>query len=153
MSQLRESSAALTSAVAAALVDDLQSTAADLGWSQANGLVDALIDNLAHLLVDAAAQRPQPAPHPQVVGAIGGPDGALDHASCRTAVAALRRSGAALLAGPTCWAREAGGVALDLADLLEECVEQERRRVVRPGVKGVVVRRLRSLQRRLDGLT
>ncbi|GAA5161100.1 hypothetical protein [Ornithinimicrobium tianjinense] len=152
MPQLREPTTP-TSAAVAALVDDLQGTAADLGWSQANGLVDALIDSLAHLLVDAAAQRPQPGPHPQVVGAIGGPDGPLDHASCRTASSALRRTGAALLRGSTSWAPGAGEVALDLADLLEECVEQERLRRLRPGAKSVVVRRLLSFQRRLHGLT
>lgn len=143
----------MTAAVALAAVEDLQGTSADLGWPEATALADALVDTLAHLLVDVGSGRAAPSPRPAVVGAIGGPPGSLDHASCRGASAALRRAGAALaLAGPP-WAAEAADVALDLADLLQTCADQARTGRLRENQKGVVLRALRAQQRRLHALT
>jgi hypothetical protein len=137
-------------AVCLALVEDLQGTGADLGWPEATGLVDAIVDALCHLLVDLGQGQPSPTPRPAVVGAIGGVPRPLDHASCRAASASLRRAGSALLGsdGPG-WARDAGEVALDLAALLERCVERDRAGRLRPLSKSVVQRELHGLQRRL----
>lgn len=150
---LRHGGDAVGAAVALALVEDLQTATADLGWPEASALADALVDGVCHLLVDLGSGRARPTQHPAVVGAIGGPGGRLDHASCRVAAASLRRAGAALLGGQPAWAREGGDVALCLADLVERCVERDRAGRLRPTDKGPVLRELHALQRRLHGLT
>lgn len=145
-----DDAAARTAAVALAQVEDLQAAAADLGWPEATGLADALVDALSHLLVDLGEGRGAPTPRPVVVGAIGGPSRPIDHASCRVATAALRRAGSTLLDGDPAWSREAGEVALDLADLLEQCAEAARAERVVSADKGALLRRLGGLRRRLD---
>ena len=132
-------------------VDDLQGAAADLGWDEATGLADALVDALSHLLVDLADGSAAPTPQPLVVGAIGGAARAVDHASCRAAAATLRRVAPVLGDGPP-WAAEAAGVALELAELFDKVAEDGRSGRVPPGHKGVVLRRLHALQRRLQAL-
>ena len=150
---------AVTEAVTAALVDDLQGQSPDLGWPDASSMVDALVDALSHLLVDLGAGAGSPRPRPEVIGALGGAAGPLDPASCRATAGSLRRAGATLLAAEaeeakqaTAWAGRAGEVALDLADLLDSLVDQARSGRLRPSHKGPVVRRLRSLQRQLDAV-
>ncbi|GGK67316.1 hypothetical protein [Ornithinimicrobium pekingense] len=132
-------------------VDDLQGAAADLGWAEATGLADGLVDALSHLLVDLADGSSSPTPQPLVVGAIGGPARPVDHASCRAAAAALRRVAPVLDAGPP-WGAEAARVALELADLFDRVADDGRSGRVPPGHKGVVLRRLHGLQRRLQAL-
>lgn len=133
-------------------VDDLQGAAADLGWPEATGLADALVDALSHLLVDLADGASTPGPRPLVVGAIGGPDRPVDHASCRAAAATLRRVAPVLLGGRPAWSAAAGDVALDLAALLDQVADRGRSRRLTTSSKGVVLRRLHALQRRLQAL-
>lgn len=144
--------ARLSPSTALAAVDDLQGEGADLGWPEATGLADSLVDALSHLLVDLGAGHSSPTPRPAVVGAIGGPAGPLDHASCRTAAAALRRAGGLLVEGGQPWTQEAAAVAMELADLLDRCAELARSGRLPERSKGVVLRRLRGLQRRLHAL-
>lgn len=133
-------------------VEDLQGAMPDLGWPEATGLVDGLVDALAHLLVDLASGADRPTPQPLVVGAIGGAQRPLDHASCRAGAAALRRAAPVLLAGGRPWAPAGGEVALELADLLDRTAGAARAGRVPPGAKGVVLRRLHALARRLQAL-
>jgi hypothetical protein len=133
-------------------VEDLQGAAADLGWPEATGLADGLVDALSHLLVDLADGAPSPSPQPAVVGAIGGPPRPVDHASCRAAAATLRRAALVLLGSGHRWAAEGGEVALALAGLLDQVAEHGRTGRVSPAHKGVVLRRLHHLQRRLQAL-
>jgi hypothetical protein len=133
-------------------VEDLQGAAADLGWPDATGLADALVDGLSHLLVDLADGVAVPGPRPLVVGAIGGQDGSVDHASCRAAAATLRRVAPVLLGGGPAWSAAACDVALDLAALLDQVADRGRSGRLTPSSKGVVLRRLHALQRRLQAL-
>lgn len=133
-------------------VEDLQGAAADLGWPEATGLADGLVDALAHLLADLAGGAGTPSQQPAVVGAIGGGDRPPDHASCRAAAAALRRVAPVLLGGGPGWAEGGGEVALDLADLLDQVADRGRAGRLAPAHKGVVLRRLHHLQRRLQAL-
>ncbi len=133
-------------------VDDLQGAAPDLGWPEATGLVDGLVDALAHLLVDVADGAARPGRQPLVVGAIGGPERPLDHASCRAAAATLRRVAPVLLDGGPSWAAAGADVALELADLLDRTADHARAARVPPGAKSVLLRRLHALQRRLQAL-
>lgn len=139
-----------------AAVEDLQEHGPDLGWPEASSLADALIDTLSHLLVDLAAGAATPSPRPQVIGALGAGEGALDAASCRATAASLRRAGRlmteAARPGGSSWAGAAGEVALDLADLLETTAAQGRAGRLAPMHKGPVLRRLHGLRRRLDAL-
>lgn len=132
-------------------VEELHALAPDLGWAEASGLADALVDGLAQRCVDVAAGRAEPSTLPHVVGAIGGPDRPLDHASCRAAAARLRALAPALSEGPdpTAWAVETGAVMVDLADLLERLAHLARTRSLGAADKGVTLRRLHALQRRL----
>lgn len=132
-------------------VEDLQAVAPDLGWAEANALVDALVDALAHRLVDVAADRDEPTPLPPVVGAIGGADGPVDHASCRAAAARLRALSPVLAqAAPEwAWAGAAGQVMGDLAGLLDRLADLSRTRPLTAADKGVVLRRLHGLARQL----
>lgn len=147
---------AVTEAVTAAVVDDLQGQSPDLGWPDASSLVDALVDALSHLLVDVGEGARTPSPRPEVIGALGGAPGSLDPASCRATAGSLRRAGSTLHEaaraddrdGAT-WAGRAGDVALDLADLLESLADQARSGRLTPSHKGPVLRRLRGLQREL----
>lgn len=143
---------AATRAQALAALDDLQDAAADLGWDEATGLVDALVDDLGHLLVDLAEGAPSPTPRPTVVGAIGGPVRAVDHASCRVAAAALRRVSLVFAAGGTSWAPVAGTVAEELAGLLLQVAETRRGGQLPPSARGVVVGRVSAWSRRLRSL-
>lgn len=133
-------------------VEDLQGAAADLGWPEATGLADGLVDALAHLLVDLADGADAPSPQPVVVGAIGGAARPVDHASCRAAAATLRRVAPVLLGGGPGWAAAGGEVALELADLLDQVADRGRTGRISPSSKGVVLRRLHHLQRRLQAL-
>lgn len=133
-------------------VDDLQGAAADLGWPEATGLADALVDALSHLLVDLADGTSSPSPQPLVVGAIGGPDRTVDHASCRAAAATLRRVAPVLAGGGPAWAATAAVVAGELAELFDQVADRGRTGRVPPSHKGVVLRRLHELQRRLQAL-
>ncbi len=160
MDRLQPGVAAPTSAdadvsrtAALAALDDLHDAAADLGWDEATGLVDALVDHLAHLLVDLADGATTPTRRPVVVGAIGGPARPVDHASCRTAAAALRRVERVLRAGAPGWAPAAGDVALDLSELLDQVADRHRTGRLTPSDKSVVLRRVNVLARRLRALT
>lgn len=133
-------------------VEDLQGAAPDLGWPEATGLADGLVDALSHLLVDLADGAPRPSPQPLVVGAIGGAPHPVDHASCRAAAAALRRATAVLDAGAPTWGPQAGQIATALADLLEHAADRERAGRTQPGDKSVLLRRLHELHRRLRSL-
>lgn len=133
-------------------LDDLQGAGPDLGWAEATGLADGLVDALSHLLVDLADGAASPTPQPLVVGAIGGQARPVDHASCRAAAASLRRVAPVLLEGGRPWAAAAGEVALELAGLLDQVADRERGGLVSPSTKGVVLRRLHGLQRRLQAL-
>lgn len=146
----RAPDAPLTAALLA--VEDLQGSAADLGWPEVTGLADALVDALSHLLVDLAGGASRPTPRPLVVGAIGGPPRPVDHASCRAAAASLRRVAPLLLDGSPAWAPEAGTVAVELADLVDHAADLARSGRLTPAHKGVVLRRLHALQRRLQAL-
>lgn len=146
---------ASTRATALAVLEDLQDQGPDLGWAEANNLADALLDHLSHLLVDVAADAHAPSARPEVIGSVGGSDGALDAASCRATASSLRRAGAVLVeaAGPaSAWAGGAGEVALDLADLLEHTASSSRQGQLRSHHRGPVVRRLHALHRRLTAL-
>lgn len=143
-----EPDAALASAARASL-DDLQGAAPDLGWPEATGLVDGLVDTLGHLLVDVSRGQARPTEVPMVVGAIGGADRPPDHASCRAAASTLRRATAVLEEHPTGWAGSGREVALDLADLLEHTADLSRRGRLTIAHKGVVLRRLHEMRRRL----
>ncbi|HSP59551.1 MAG TPA: hypothetical protein VLO09_00680 [Ornithinimicrobium sp.] len=133
-------------------VEDLQTATADLGWPEATGLADGLVDALAHLLVDVADGAEQPSPRPTVVGAIGGPPRPVDHASCRAAAATLRRVAPAFAGAPPSWAAAAGGVCTELADLLDHAADLGRSGRLTLSHKGVVLRRMHALQRRLQAL-
>ena len=138
-------------AAALLAVEDLEAVAPDLGWPEATGLCDGIVDALAHLLVDVADGAAQPSPRPTVVGAIGGPARPVDHASCRAAAAALRRVAPTFADGPA-WGPGAGAVCGDLADLLDQVADLGRAGRLTLGHKGVVLRRMHLLQRRLHGL-
>lgn len=139
-------------AAALAALDDLQDAAADLGLDEATGLVDALVDDLGHLLVDLAQDAAAPTPRPLVVGAIGGQERPVDHASCRVAAAALGRVSGVLAAGAPSWAPPAGVVAEQLAALLIQVADTPRGGQLSPSARGVVVRRVNTLSRRLRSL-
>ncbi|AXH95813.1 hypothetical protein [Ornithinimicrobium avium] len=143
---------AASRAAALAALDDLQDAAADLGMDEATGLVDAVVDDLGHLLVDLAEGSSAPTPRPRVVGAIGGPARPVDHASCRVAAAALGRVSAVLAAGAPVWAPPAGVVAEKLADLLIQVADTPRGGQLSPSARGLVVRRVNALSRRLRSL-
>lgn len=132
-------------------VDELAGLAPDLGWSEASGVTEALLDGLAHRLADAATDREEPRPLPLVVGAIGEPDRPPDHASCRAASARLRALSPLLTADPRPWASEGGTIMVELGDLLDHLAERTRRAALTGSDKGVVLRRLHALQRRLRG--
>lgn len=131
--------------------DDLTSLAPDLGWAEATGLADALVDALAHRCVDLAAGREQPGPLPLVVGAIGGADAAVDHASCRAAAARLRTLAPVVtaVADAPPWAGATASVMTDLADLLDRVADRSRRGRLTLVDKGVTLRRLHDLHRQL----
>jgi hypothetical protein len=141
-----------TGSAAAALqaADDLTALAPELGWAEATGLTDALIDTLAHRCVDLAAGRPEPTTLPAVLGAIGGADAAPDHASCRAAAARLRALAPAVgQHDGLAWTAPTADVMLGLADLLDHVAERSRRRPLTLTDKGVVLRRLHALHRQL----
>ncbi|WP_134772698.1 hypothetical protein [Ornithinimicrobium flavum] len=141
-----------TGSAAAALhaADDLTALAPELGWAEATGLADALIDTLAHRLVDLAAGRHEPTTLPAVVGAIGGTDGEPDHASCRAAAARLRALAPLVRQQDGLgWAAPTADVMTSLADLLDQVAERSRRRPLTLTDKGVVLRRLHGLHRQL----
>lgn len=133
--------------------DDLTSLAPDLGWTEATGLTDALVDALAHRCVDLAADREEPTTLPLVVGAIGGADGPVDHASCRAAAARLRALVPVVEArvasdGPA-WGAGTAAVMADLADLLDQVAGRSRQRTLTRVDKGVTLRRLHGMHRQL----
>lgn len=135
-----------------AAAEDLQGLAPDLGWAEATALADALVDALAHRCVDVASGRDEPSTLPLVVGALGGHDAPVDHASCRAAAARLRAATRLLGQGghgAHGWAGTAAEVAGDLADLLDQLADRARAGRIRLTDKGVVLRRLHALQRRL----
>ncbi|MGC5583315.1 hypothetical protein ACQE98_04085 [Ornithinimicrobium sp. W1679] len=133
-------------------VDDLQTATADLGWPEATGLCDGLVDALAHLLVDLADGAAHPSPRPTVVGAIGGSPRPVDHAACRAAAASLRRVAPTFEGSPAPWAGGAGSVCTELAELVDQVADLDRTGRLTLAHKGVVLRRLHALQRRLQGL-
>lgn len=139
-----------SAALALRAADDLTALAPDLGWAEATGLVDALIDTLAHRCVDVAAGRSSPTVLPVVAGAVGGTDGPPDHASCRAAAARLRAL-APVVGQHTqlAWAVGTAAVMSDLADLLDQVADRSRRRPTTPTDKGVVLRRLHGMHRQL----
>lgn len=123
--------------------------APDLGWSEASGLVDALLDGIAHVLADAADGRAEPRPQPVVVGAIGAPDRLPDHAGCRAAAGRLRSLARSLETHPARWAGDTASIMTDLGDLLDRVADRTRSGALSRADKGVVLRRLHSLGRRL----
>lgn len=123
--------------------------APDLGWSEASGLTEALLDGIAHVLADAADGRAEPRPQPLVVGAIGAADRLPDHAGCRAAAGRLRALARPLDAHPTGWASDTASVMTELGDLLDRVADRTRRGALSRADKSVVLRRLHSLQRRL----
>lgn len=130
--------------------DDLTALAPELGWAEATGLADALVDTLAHRCVDVAAGREVPTVLPAVVGAIGGADAGVDHASCRAAAARLRAVAPTVAASAElAWAPGTAEVMTELADLLDGVADRARRRPLTLTDKGVVLRRLHALHRRL----
>lgn len=132
-------------------VKDLETLAPDLGWPEATALVDAVIEGLAHRLVDVAAGRAKPSTLPLPAPSDGGQDGPADHASCRGAAARLRAARPALLedAEHRPWAATAAGVAGDLAELLDQVADRSRAGRRRPTDKSVALRRLHGLRRQL----
>lgn len=135
-----------------AALDDLQDAAADLGWDEATGLVDGLVDDLGHLLVDLAEGAAAPTHRPRVIGAIGGPTRPVDHASCRVAAAALGRVSTVFATGGTSWAPGAAKVADELAGLLLTVADTPRGGHLPPSARGVVVRRVNTWARHLRSL-
>lgn len=133
--------------------DDLTALAPDLGWAEATGLTDALVDALAHRCVDLAAGRGEPTTLPVVVGAIGGSDGPVDHASCRAAAARLGSIApvvqAQVASGGPAWAAGTAAVMTDLADLLDQVAARSRQRPLTLADKGVALRRLHKMHRLL----
>lgn len=138
-------------AVARALraADELSALSPDLGWAEATGLADALVEALAHRCTDVAAGREEPGPLPLVLGAIGGPDGLVDHASCRAAAARLRASRSVLGGSELVWAQSGAEVAGSFADLLDQLADRARSRPLTRADKAVVLRRLHGLHRQL----
>lgn len=130
-------------------VEEVSSLAPDLGWSEASGVAEAVLDGVAHRLADAATAREEPTPLPLVVGAIGGPDRLPDHASCRAAAARLRTLAPLLEQRHTSWERRAGSVMADLGDLLDRIADRTRSGSLTFSDKGVALRRLHALQRSL----
>lgn len=130
---------------------ELETLAPDVGWAEATGLVDGLVDALAHRCVDLAAGRGEPTPLPLVAGAIGGTDRPADHASCRAAAARLRAAAATLRqdGGEHGWALDAARAAGDLAELLDHVADRTRARSLRASDKSVVLRRLHAAHRLL----
>lgn len=130
---------------------ELETLAPDLGWAEATGLADGLVDGLAHRCANLAAGRQEPTPLPLVAGAVGGPDRPADHASCRAAAARLRAASATLQEGhgDRGWALDAAQVARDLAELLDQVADRTRAGSLRVADKGVVLRRLHAAQRLL----
>lgn len=167
----------LAGAVARA-VEDVQGACPDLGWDEATSLVHLLVDGLAHRLVQlvdagvdgyaatppagSAATSPggyaaAPAANAHEPAASAGSsvrrsaaaDHQADHASCRAAAATLRRTAPTFtdaLGQPG--DQEAADVATELADLLDRVADLTRTRRLTPSDKGVVLRRLHTLQRR-----
>lgn len=130
---------------------ELEALAPELGWSEATGLVDALVEALAHRCLDVARGRDEPTPLPLVAGAVGGPDQAADHASCRAAAARLRATASTLRQQDPdrVWVVGAAQAAADLAELLDHVADRTRTGGLRPSDKGVVLRRLHAVQRQL----
>lgn len=130
---------------------ELETLAPDLGWAEATGLMDGLVDVLTHRLVDLAAGRSESTPLPLVAGAIGGPDHPADHASCRAAAARLRAAADTLRqdGGDRGWALDAARTAADLAELLDHVADRTRTGSLRASDKSVVLRRLHAAQRLL----
>ena len=130
-------------------VDEVAGLTPDLGWGEATTVVEALLDQLAHRLADAASGQEQPTELPLVVGAIGGADHTPDHASCRAVAARLRATAPLLTARHTGWERQAGETMVQLGDLLDQVADRTRRDRIRASDKGVVLRRLHVMQRAL----
>ncbi|WP_298747802.1 hypothetical protein [uncultured Serinicoccus sp.] len=128
--------------------EEVSALAPDLGWSEASGLVEALLDGVAHVLADAATDRDRPRPQPLVVGAIGGTDRLPDHAGCRAAAGRLRALSGELLPHPAPWVAEAATVMTELGDLLDRVADRTRSGALTRADKGVVLRRLHGLHRR-----
>lgn len=130
---------------------ELETLAPDLGWAEATGLADGLVDVLAHRLTDLGAGRDRPAPLPVVAGALGGPDRPADHASCRAAAARLRAAATTLRqeGGGRGWVLDAAQAAGDLAELLDHVADRTRAGGLRAADKGVVLRRMHAVQRLL----
>ncbi|WP_151524301.1 hypothetical protein [Serinicoccus kebangsaanensis] len=134
--------------------EEVSGLAPDLGWSEASGLTEGLLDALAHLLADIASGRSAPRPQPVVVGAIGGADRAPDHAGCRAAAARLRAHAPVVSRRAHPCAAGAAAVMTDLADLLDQVADRSRRGALGGSDKGVVLRRLHRLHARVrDTLT
>ena len=129
--------------------EEISGLAPDLGWAEASGLTEGVLDAVSHLLADAASGRDTPRPQPLVVGAIGATDRLPDHAGCRAAAARLRAHTPALGDHPVAWVATAAGVLDEVAALLDQVADRTRRGVLGPGDKGVVLRRLHRCQRRL----
>lgn len=143
-------SPAATAAASLRAAEELTSLTPTLGWSEATGMADALVDALAQRLVDLAAGQEEPTPLALVAGAIGGPDTAVDHASCRAAAAGLRVGARLPAAHPELpWATGVAEVMTELADLLDHLADLARRRTPTRADKGVVLRRLHALHGRL----
>ncbi|KUG53660.1 hypothetical protein AVL62_02465 [Serinicoccus chungangensis] len=128
--------------------EEVSLLAPDLGWSEASGLVEALLDGVAHVLADAATGLDRPRPQPLVVGAIGGADRVPDHAGCRAAAGRLRALAGEVLPHPAPWVTEAAGVMTELGDLLDRVADRTRSGTLTRADKGVVLRRLHGLHRR-----
>ncbi|ANS78398.1 hypothetical protein SGUI_1002 [Serinicoccus hydrothermalis] len=129
--------------------EEISGLAPDLGWAEASGMAEGLLDSVSHLLADAASGRDAPRPQPLVVGAIGGADRTPDHAGCRAAAARLRAHAPTLADHPRPWVATAAGVLDDLADLLDQVADRTRRGALGRSDKGVVLRRLHRSQQRL----
>lgn len=130
-------------------VDEVAGLAPDLGWGEATTVAEALLDQLAHRLADAAAGQDEPTELPLVVGAIGGADHTPDHASCRAVAARLRATAPLLAARHTGWERQAASTMVQLGELLDQVADRTRRGRISVSDKGIVLRRLHALQRGL----
>lgn len=146
-----------------ALVEELTTLAPELGWPEATELADAVVEALAHRVLDLDVE-PEAIHVVPVLDAAGRRGGSGDapvgteHASCRAAAARLRELAPRLdraverytVPGPgRAWAPALGTTARELADLLDRAAERARTGQVGSSAKAVVLRRLHGLLRGL----
>ncbi|WP_161600196.1 hypothetical protein [Serinicoccus marinus] len=129
--------------------EEISGLAPDLGWAEASGLTEGVLDAVSHLLADAASGRDTPRPSRSSSAPSVPPT-----ASRTTPAAGLPRHGSEPTPPPWATTRSPGsppraGVLDEVAALLDQVADRTRRGVLGPGDKGVVLRRLHRCQRRL----